>query len=274
MNERSKQDSNPRELSQFPCKSEWTNSTHGKRISSKKRLETLSSSLSSSSTHEVESIRPQLPFFWLLVNKIASLHHNLLESLKSSRQLDDNDQRGNALPPVGEYLAHMCKFLGESSLYRLLTTIRAEFNVTDFDRHLLDAYTRDFLLINCQVTSPGEIEVGAALLQHDLAAFSDNLTSLERSLSLVHYVFDKCRLKLEFYLKLCRFDPKLTSKRYTLVNSAVINFYSNKILFSNYVLDLTGRRYTWMRVYTSSTSSSRSLHFQLVLLIVSLKYCS
>ena len=124
---------------------------------------------------------------------------------------------------MDSYLDKMSQFFQNSPLYQLLTNIGDEFKLKNFNKSLLDSYIYDFLLINCQISFSDELgmaaqlldfEIDQALKKHRVENPGQYLTSLSHSLPIVHYVYDQCKLKIEIYLSMTRFEWRLTSEKF------------------------------------------------------------
>lgn len=149
--------------------------------------------------------RPEIPFVWLLIDKLSSFRENLLNINKPSS--------------ISEYVSHMSRLFGNSSFFCLLSSISNKFNVANFDQIILEAYMRDFVMINCNVSYQPEVDAAVQLFKREFDQIvTDNiyLRSFKYSLPLVHHVFENCRVKLITLMSLSQFDPRLTLARYLI----------------------------------------------------------
>lgn len=104
----------------------------------------------------------------------------------------------------------------------MLNNIGNEFHLENFNKRLHNFYMVDFLLINCQITSKSELNAAAQLFEFEITkAITDAnatdivvITNLTQSLPIVHYVYDKCKNKIDIYLSMTRFEPRLVAEKF------------------------------------------------------------
>lgn len=99
----------------------------------------------------------------------------------------------------------------------------------EFDRVILEAYMRDYVMINCNITYRTEVDLAVKLFKREfdqVVTDKTYLSSLKYSLPLVHHVFDSCRVKLDTLVSLLsQFDPRLSLAKYLfLLNSFKSNY--------------------------------------------------
>lgn len=150
----------------------------------------------------MESVRPQIPFVWLLIHELSSLRENLLNT--------------NKFLSISEYASEMSRFFGQRPYYNLLVSIRDEFGQSSFDELILDAYMRDFIMVCCKATYRREIDSAVQFFKREFYAIIKDgsyLNNIKYSLPLVHFVFEGCRIKLDTLINLSQFDPRILELR-------------------------------------------------------------
>jgi energy-coupling factor transporter ATP-binding protein EcfA2 len=185
---RSKQDSHSKELTRFVCKSEWT----------QKMGVTLMQD------------RPSLPFFWLLVSHLGLLHASV--------------KKPNAQVVVSssDHVNQVGRLFQEGSLYKLLNESNVPYE------QIFDFYLGDFLLINCHVNRLEELVIVKRVFVHAVnEQCTENGKTLRYGLPLAHYVYDRIGTKLDVYLKLSRFEPRLNTELRSLLPSDYHEFHLN-----------------------------------------------
>lgn len=186
-----------------------------KPASSRKRLE------ASSFNGTAELARPDIPYVWLLMDKLTSFRDNL--------NLLNVNNHTSSESSISEYVSQMSRLFANSSFFCLLDSIGNKFNVPEFDRVILEAYMRDYVMINCNITYRIEVDLAVKLFKREFDQVVTDKTyssSLKYSLPLVHHVFDSCRVKLDTLVSLLsQFDPRLSLAKYLfLLNSFKSNY--------------------------------------------------
>lgn len=163
-------------------------------------------------SRNITSACPELPFAWLLVNKLNSLYDNSHNQYFNQPNSDNPESF-----TISDFLTNMSNILAQQPFYHLLLSVASNHRLENIHELILNAYIHDFILINSKAYFRQEIDQAVRLFKHELdnsIADPGYLSDSKLSLPLVHYVFDKCKVKIETLLSFSQFDPRILEIRY------------------------------------------------------------
>jgi len=157
---------------------------------------------------EAKTLRPRLPFFWLIIEQLNCLDKNLMIQRRDMA--------------AGEYVKSVSQFFEESCIFRVvMRAVRESCGdggaADDFVEFVSEAYTEDFVLKKCSIKSRRDLEVITAVVREKIKAVGRVGCSgggLKSSLPLVHYVFSQINEEVEFYLKFARFEQRINEAEF------------------------------------------------------------
>ena len=157
----------------------------------------------------VNSLRPSLPFSWILVNELNDFCKNFLESSRNF----DSDNFLRTIPDLFE----------NKPIYKAFSSIVLLHNINESD--LLELYINDFVLLSCEHMKLSEeiviIKHVLKMLINERRSQFMHLSSLKFSLPLVHFVFEKFKAKLDVYLSFSTINPEINIDLEKKLNSSV-----------------------------------------------------
>lgn len=172
------------ELKQFYCKSDW----FIKKFNDK--------------AFE-NSLKPTLPFFWILINNLSLFYRTFEESKHTSL-------RPRSKENVEDFLEKIPALFESTNIYKLIHKIFENYNLDKLSKESFwDLYINDFILLKCEIKSYQDLE----FIKTAIRSLFDNLkidrNNLKISLPLVHFEFEKIRDNMNEYLKFSAFDPSI-----------------------------------------------------------------
>jgi hypothetical protein len=76
--------------------------------------------------------------------------------------------------------------------------------------NLFNDYIHDFILYNCKIKTPEDLELITKTIQNKHSKRSQNSRGdLKVSLPMVHYEYEKLRAKIDLYLKFVKLEPEI-----------------------------------------------------------------
>ena len=149
-------------------------------------------------------LRPCLPFFWILINQLNDFCKTYIES-------------GGEKQKAEGYLKTIPGFFENTPIYRVFSASIKKYNLNEIE--FLDNYINDFVLVNCpNVRLDAEMKIIKTLIKNSIgekrAELEQNhaLSSLKVSLPLVHFIYEKLRVKIEVYSKFSLIDSKVNDE--------------------------------------------------------------
>lgn len=206
------------ELKQFFCKSDWL----VRKLNDKTN----------------ETLKPSLPFFWILINNLNQFYKTFLESrftmkanlLSTSRyDLDALEQiKSKEIYTLdfNDYVITVPNLFESTEIYKIIYEIFDKFNLDKSKESFLDLYINDFILINCELKSFHDLLFIKNAIKTLFSKLEIDPNNLKVSLPLVHFEFEKIRQNINDYLKFSSFEPSLNDDLRSLNNYNDIDFDS------------------------------------------------
>lgn len=150
--------------------------------------------------NESEMIKPCLPFFWVIIEQLNNLYKNHIDSLR----LESKDQ-----VDIMAYVKSVSEFLQSSGIFVLLKNSMMEHKIdSSNNEQFLSDYISDFLVKNCVLNSPRDLEVIKTIFIKLFATKRAqlNVSDITQCLPIVHYLYGQFKEHIGIYLGFTAFD--------------------------------------------------------------------
>lgn len=143
-----------------------------------------------------QNLKPCLPFFWILVNKLNEFSF----SYKDSVQTDSTEKFLKTIPDLFE----------NSPIYQVFATVAENYQLNE--QQLLDSYINDFILINCpKVSTEKELNTIKSIIKLMISKVKISKNQIKFHLPLVHFFYEKISQRVDMYLKFSALNPKINN---------------------------------------------------------------
>lgn len=155
---------------------------------------------------EIRSLRPSLPFSWIIIDQLTSLHKSFIDGTK--QQTKD----------YTAYISSVSQFFQGSRIFKMFTNSIAEIEASlkdsrvQFLETIIVSYINDFVLKNCAINSRRDLESIANIIKVRIQMFEgshERVYELKWALPMVHYLYYGIRNEIDMYLKFTAFDKTL-----------------------------------------------------------------
>ncbi len=199
-----------KEISKFQCRSQWSIAT---LVNETEMMQT-----SLNDTNLLE-LKPKLPFCWLLITTLNDLYENFIELNRNRAEVDARFE-------FEQYKTTISQLFERTEFYTVITstiknvakheadqpgnTFFNEQIENRFKDELLHDYIHDFILYNCKIKTLADLNLITKTIFNKIAKRIElNQIDLKICLPVVHYEYEKLRMKIDLYLKFIKLEPSI-----------------------------------------------------------------
>ncbi len=161
------------------------------------------------STTFSSELRPELPFFWILINQLNDFCRNYRESNKN-------------LDPL-KFLSTIPELFESTHIYKIFNSCTRKHEIDE--QEILESYINDFILVNCPaVRLPIEMRIIKMVIKNAISekrGQKNNMSSLKFCLPLVHFLFERLNKKIDLYLQFSAINPRINDEIEKNANSSL-----------------------------------------------------
>ena len=162
---------------------------------------------------EIRSLRPCLPFSWIIIDQLGSLHKSFVASGKQTS--------------YDSYIGSVSQFFQGSRIFKVFVNNISEADSSSEDREqflqaITVCYINDFVLKNCAINSRKDLEAVTNIIKLKIQMFnsraSQQTCELKWALPMVHYLYYEIKDEIDMYLKFTAFDQVLNENTFLQSN--------------------------------------------------------